>query len=565
MEIASTRPPLCELFVVLEPFRVGFVDFVRALEPLSEAAAEGPFLQSADVYYRADTDVALLAIRFDERSTNPQKLRWLGSVASRADLPVLDPARLGITDRRAFYEEYLPTYRIKVEGTTDGPREALEELARLLALPDAPVARPSRPQRLPVGSTTSREPRPAESPARHRAAQGSQPDGRYQVESHDRVEVAPAAARYAAAARAAAGKSRDSQRRVTMPSSPRALGNPAPEAPAFEPVRVRPPSDPALASPAVNVRFLRGDAWVPARLRSLSLKGAKLAAAAPPRQGDRVQLVFGYDALGAVVGCEVTRVVTAADAVGSGEPIGFEVTFGQLSGETRAQVVLILRRAMEAGISIKPPPTRAAVRFPVHWPTRVITSWGELSAAALDISKSGLFLAPSAPIGSSELTFQMPLDHAAPPLSGRAAIAREVSDEMASERGLSRGYGVRILDFIGNDGPRYESFLDRVRHRTEKRLMVGARGVRAQDLSRGLSAAGYTVRASGDMRALIDRLESEPYPPDAALIHAPLFDRDPDAQTLRRALHARQVPCVTVGDESAQRARTVVDHLLAIS
>jgi hypothetical protein len=334
---------------------------------------------------------------------------------------------------------------------------------------------------------------------------------------------------------------------------------------AFEPIHVSPPSDPALAAPAVNVRFLRGDSWVPARLRALSLKGAKLAAAAPPRMGDRVQLVFGYDALGAVVGCEVVRVINAADAALSGEPIGFEVTFGLLNSETRGQIVLILRRAMEAGISIKPPPARAAVRFPVHWPTRIITSWGELSAAALDMSKSGLFLAPSAPIGSTELTFQMPLDHAAPPLSGRAAIAREVSDEMASERGLSRGYGVRIIDFSDNDAPRYEAFLDRVRDRTEKRLMVGARGVRAQDLSRGLGAAGYTVRASGDMRALIDRLESEPHPPDAALIHAPLFDRDPDAQALRRALHGRQVPCVTVGDESAQRARTVVDHLLRIA
>ncbi|HEU5056449.1 MAG TPA: PilZ domain-containing protein [Kofleriaceae bacterium] len=566
MEIASPRPPLCELFVVLEPFRAGFAEFVRALEPLNEAAAEGPFLQSADVYYRADTDVALLAIRFDERSTTPQKLRWLGSVASRADLPVLDPGRLGVTDRRAFYDEYLPTYRIKVEGTTDGPREALEELARLLALPDAPVSRPSRPQRMPVGSATAREPKPAEPPApTSRAAEGSQPDGRYRSDARDRVEVAPAAARYAAAARAAAGKVRDSSKsRVTVPSSPRAMASPPP-AGEFQPVRVRAPSDPALAAPAVNVRFLRGDSWVPARLRSLSLKGAKLAAAAPPRLGDRVQLVFGYDALGAVVGCDVVRVIDAGDAARSGEPIGFEVAFGQLGAETRAQVVLILRRAMEAGISIKPPPTRAAVRFPVHWPTRVITSWGELSAAALDMSKSGLFLAPSAPIGSTELTFQMPLDHAAPPLSGRAAIAREVSDEMASERGLSRGYGVRILDFSNNDGPRYESFLERVRHRTEKRLVVGARGVRAQDLSRGLSAAGYTVRASGDMRALIDRLESEPHPPDAALIHAPLFDKDPDAQALRRALHARQVPCITVGDESAQRARTVVDHLLRIS
>lgn len=569
MEIATTRPPLCELFVVLEPFRASFGEFVRALEPLNEAAAEGPFLQSADVYYRADTDVALLAIRFDERSTNPQKLRWLGSVASRADLPVLDPARLGVSDRRAFYEEYLPTYRIKVEGTTDGPREALEELARLLALPEAPIARPARPAQMAVGSAATREPKPAEPATTARAAQGSQPDGRYRSDERDRVEVAPAAARYAAA-RAAAGKAPrvDSQRRLTMPSSPRALANPkpAPEpAATFEPVRVRPPSDPALAAPAVNVRFLRGDSWVPARLRALSLKGAKLAAAAPPRLGDRVQLVFGYDALGAVVGCEVVRVINAADAAVSSEPIGFEVTFGLLNSETRGQVVLILRRAMEAGISIKPPPARAAVRFPVHWPTRIITSWGELSAAALDMSKSGLFLAPSAPIGSTELTFQMPLDHAAPPLSGRAAIAREVSDEMASERGLSRGYGVRIIDFSDNDAPRYQAFLDRVRDRTEKRLMVGARGVRAQDLSRGLGAAGYTVRASGDMRALIDRLEAEPHPPDAALIHAPLFDRDPDAQALRRALHGRQVPCITVGDESAQRARTVVDHLLRIA
>jgi len=560
MEIASTRPPLCELFVVLEPFRVGFADFVRALEPLNEAAAEGPFLQSADVYYRADTDVALLAIRFDERSTTPQKLRWLGSVASRADLPVLDPARLGVTDRRAFYEEYLPSYRIKVEGTTDGPREALEELARLLALPDAPVSRlPAR--RVPVGSTSSGE-RP---PDRPRPAQGSSPDGRYQEGPHERVQVAPAAMQYAAAARAAAGKGRDSQRRLTMPSSPRALANPEPRPVGFEPVRIRPPSDPALTSPAVNVRFLRGDSWVPARLRALSLRGAKMAAAAPPRLGDRVQLVFGFDALGAVVGCEVNRVITAADAATTHEPIGFEVTFGQLAGDTRQQLVLILRRAMEAGISIKPPPSRAAVRFPVHWPTRIITSWGELSAAALDISMSGLFLAPSAPIGSTELTFQMPLDHAAAPLSGRAAIAREVSDEMASERGLSRGYGVRIIDFNNDDRARYEGFLERVRTRTEKRLMVGARGVRAQDLSRGLTAAGYTVRASGDMRALVDRLESEPHPPDAALIHAPLFDRDPDAQTLRRALHARQVPCITVGEESAQRARTVVDHLLGVS
>jgi hypothetical protein len=261
----------------------------------------------------------------------------------------------------------------------------------------------------------------------------------------------------------------------------------------------------------------------------------------------------------------VTRVISATEAASSGEPVGFEVHFGQLAPDTRSQLIHILRRAVEVGISIKPPPPRASVRFPVHWPTRIITSWGELSAAALDVSKSGLFLAPSAPIGAAELTFQMPLDHAAPPLAGRGAVAREVSDEMASERGLARGYGIRILDFTRDDGARYDQFLERVRLRTEKRLLVAARGIRAQDLSRGLSAAGYAVRSSGDLRSLMEKLDQEPQAPDAALIHAPLFDKDPDSQQLRRMLHGRQVPCITVGDESAQRARTVIDHLLAIS
>ena len=77
MDLAPPTTPLCELFIVLEPFREGFAGFVRALEPLDLAAAEGPLLRSSDVFYRPDTDVALLALRYDERSTTPQKLGWL--------------------------------------------------------------------------------------------------------------------------------------------------------------------------------------------------------------------------------------------------------------------------------------------------------------------------------------------------------------------------------------------------------------------------------------------------------------------------------------------------------
>ncbi|HUS66585.1 MAG TPA: PilZ domain-containing protein [Kofleriaceae bacterium] len=517
MDLAPPTTPLCELFIVLEPFRDGFAGFIRALEPLDLAAAEGPLLRSSDVFYRPDTDVALLALRFDERSTTPQKLGWLGQVAARADLPVLDPARLGHADRRAFYDDYLPTYRIRVEASA-GPRDALEELARVLTLPGAP-ARP--------------------------AAAGSQRD------------LTPPAGRHGM------GSSPRAERRVTIPNSPRSRAKPqaviVPDVPV--PVAIT-----ASGGPSVNVRFLRGDLWVPARLRSLSLSGARLAAAAPPRLGDRVQIVLGLDRVGAVVTGQVSQVIDARDAAGTGESTGFSVSFANLDEDTRNQLVAVLRRAVDSGISLKPPPPRSAVRFPVHWPVRLGTSWGELPAAALDVSKSGLFVAPAQPIGEQEIFFQLALDQPGPALNGRARIAREVSDEMATRRGLTRGYGARIVDFCDSDSARYDGFLDRVRRRTERRLIVLAEGTRSHELSRGLGAAGYAVHSSADVRGLMARVQSDTRPPDAALIHAAVLDADPDATAaLKRALHALHVPCLTVGDEPAARSRTVVDHLLEIA
>ena len=176
--ITGSSSPPSDLFIVLEPFRAGFADFVRALEPLNGTASDGTLLGSADVYYRADTDIALLTIRLDKGGITPQKLAWLTSVAARADLPVLDPSRLGFSDRRAFYEDYLPNYRVRVEAR-GGPQEALEELARLLALPDAPPLRPSsspsvRPS--PVSSEDSSRKTVETAP---RSPSGTEPNGRY--------------------------------------------------------------------------------------------------------------------------------------------------------------------------------------------------------------------------------------------------------------------------------------------------------------------------------------------------------------------------------------------------
>ena len=706
---------LRELFIVLEPFHSGFRHFADALAPVTEVAEDGPFLHSSDIYYRPDTDVALLAIRFDERSTSAQKLAWVTSVASRADLPVLDPARLGFSDRRTFYDDYLPTYRIRVEAS-DGPGDALGELARLLDLSGAPPARvrsnpaaraaqgsgprsmyhlsTSEKVSVPTGLAASGAPAPGSTgrkvtsgatglaapkasadgqddastierrpgqglavagapetgeglatvadpelgpagnaPSRPRISVGSRPALEQPAPGSDgsraRVAAAPAGpasriarprppgaaasapagppARPASSRRDArpAGKARvRSSRAQTIPGTLRAVVVPpgtgqaagagegaAAAAAAARRVRASSATDAPVTAPplaatgtstgepsaifsphpspsgpaaAVHVRFLRGDDWVPARLRSLSLRGARLATAAPPRLGDRVQLVIGFERIGTVLTGEVTQVTPAAAAQGSGEPCGFSVHFGPLRDDTRAQLTHLLRRAKQTGIALKPPPARTAVRFPVYWPLSVTTQAGPLSAAALDVSRNGLFLASGSSLLPGELDFQMPLDHAGPAVCGRAQIAREVSDEMASARGLSRGYGVRILDFSRDSGARYDAFLERVRLRTERRLVVAAAGTRATELSRGLTAAGYAVQASSDPSSLMEVLDGEPRGPDAALIDAALLGADRAGAELKRSLTDRHIPCLTVGNEPPERARTVVDHLLRI-
>jgi hypothetical protein len=318
------------------------------------------------------------------------------------------------------------------------------------------------------------------------------------------------------------------------------------------------------APPPLKVRFLRGDMWFPGRLRALSLQGARLAAAAPPRPGDIVQLAIGLDHLDVMVNAEVTQVTTAAEAALTGEPSGFSVHFSELESQARTRLVTLLKRAKQGGISLKPPPPRASVRFPVRWPANVITSWGELNTAALDVSRSGLFLAATGTaIGARELVFHLPMDTTGRALAGRAQIAREVSEDMASRRGLARGYGVRILDFSRNDAQRYDSFLERIRLRTEKRVLVAARRERGTELGRGLIAAGYAVHSSNDLNALTDSVDASP--PDAALIDAGLLASDPNAGTLKRALQQRQVPVLTIGSEQAERARAVLDQLLQIT
>jgi len=123
--------PTYELFLILEPLRRGFRRLCKAVESL--ATDDAPGLLGTDIYYRATTDVALLALRFDERALTYKQLTWVLDYAAGAAIPVLDPAKLSETDRRQFYRSYLTSYKTKIEDLS-GPVAALYELGRRLRL-----------------------------------------------------------------------------------------------------------------------------------------------------------------------------------------------------------------------------------------------------------------------------------------------------------------------------------------------------------------------------------------------------------------------------------------------
>jgi hypothetical protein len=128
---AAVHQPIYELFFVLEPLSARARDLVTALRPLAEPTA--PEVRGVDVYYRAASDVALLAIRYDERTLTRERLSWIIDLASGAGIPLLDPARMTEPDRRNFYRTYLPGYEVHVENGP-GVFEALVALAERTGL-----------------------------------------------------------------------------------------------------------------------------------------------------------------------------------------------------------------------------------------------------------------------------------------------------------------------------------------------------------------------------------------------------------------------------------------------
>lgn len=459
--------------------------------------------------------------------------------AARGKRPTADP--MSVSGRLTLAEQakVLRTHALSARSGAPAPLSADRAGARLGAAGAADGA-----------PNTAEDPAAALGPAAPAAGAATELELVWPAAAGMVAAPSPAPARIpaAGAASAAGGKSRATTTRA--PTVPGGTAAPPPGAEASGD-----DDDAALCA-----RFLRGETWAPCRVRAVSLRGAHLATSGPPRVGDPVKIALGFRRHGAVATGRVTEVLTPARAAELGAA-GFRVEFSN-DASARARLADLLRAARTAGVALKPPPARTAVRFPVRWPIRVAAAGTELSAAALDVSSGGLFVATRDAL-PPEIRFVLPLESGEPPVSGRARVARQVSADMARSRGLSRGYGVQITAIAAADNHRYAAFLRRVQRRAERRVVVAAAQERSEQIARCLTSAGYAVTQTDDAGALIALADFDPNPPDAVVVDA---ETGPgDASWIQRAFAERHVPCVQLEGEDPAQTRALIDYLLDIA
>ncbi|HTM19026.1 MAG TPA: PilZ domain-containing protein, partial [Kofleriaceae bacterium] len=516
--------PTYEIFLVIDAVKRSFAAVQPALAPLD--TGEAPPLLGADVYYREHTDIALLALRFDERRIGLRELAWLQELARGAGLPVLDPQRLSDDDRRGFYQSYLAAYQLRLEdfGTV---HHALRELGRQLGLAGGrPGSHAEGPKRLP-GDTPKPVLSEGEGPSPRLGSPrrlGTPPlDEPPPDPGVPAAELAGDTERLSQPIPIPGPRGKGKEQRVrpeTVPGTPLAKAGESEKRVGSEPgvasgsglLPLVPPDElpPGLA-PGIEARYLRGDAWAPARLRALSVRGAYLVTGALPRRGEWVHLALSFRGQTAVVAGIVHHVTTVDDAASTGST-GFSVKFPTEDSAERVQLVALLQQARASGVTLRPPPARIGVRFPVRWPIRLASREGGFAGEALDVSMGGMFVHTGHRLGE-EVAFRLPLDTDEAPLHGRARVARRVGADMALSRGLAGGYGLSIVELGDVDEHRWHAFLERVRCRTERRVLVASIADRAGALRDALAAAGYTAAAVHDLDSLLRWADSQP--PDA--------------------------------------------------
>ncbi len=579
------EPPIYELFLVIHPVSTRLSELVSTLEPI--VAGIAPHLRDLDLHHRANADTALIALHFDERAVGGEALRTLDQLVRGAGLRILDPARLSIDERRAFFDVRLPQFDSYGRGLPS-VRAAVTTLAeRLGATPPnlaratprdgtprlgspgpEPIAARAQGERLVVTVPPVPPPRPRTLPPAPADDTRPRVIGRIPGEATSRDTVpsrlalsleerARAVTTLGIAPRPAAA----SPRRAgdTAPMRPQRAGSEPPDVVVDASAIVEPPVGDASM---LDVRFLRGSEWVPARVRALSVRGAYVVTSAPPRLGDAVHVSITFGGKTALMRGTAYHVTSAEDALSTGAS-GFAVRFPEYACPPRQRLIEVLLAARNAGITVRPPPNRSSVRFPVRWPMQLAGGPGPFRGEAHDVSSGGFFIATprSLEIGA-DIRFAVPLDIDEAPVEGRARVARVQGAEVAS-RGIAGGAGLKIVTMDSAHRGAWDAFLGRVQRRSEKRILVGASPERLGELTAGLGAAGYAVTAGSDPGMLMRLAELDPNPPDAAVIDSDLERATAPSGWIEQVFASRQVQCITVHGDVSQ-ARALVDKALLV-
>lgn len=572
------EPSIYEVFFVVHPVSTRVASLAATLTPLVNDA--GPTVHAVDLFYRAAADTALFGVHYDERTLGSDALRALEQAARGLGLRIVDPARLSANERKAFFEVRLPQFDACGRGlpsvraavtTLVGRATSPTKLARATPRDGTPrVGSPGEPSspRAPGERMVVTVP-PAPPPPRPRTlppapSDESRPTAIGRIPGVGTRGTSPGPLALSLEERARAVTALGIAPRGRTPGATRPLrAQRAGSEPPDVVVDAGAIADaPAADGTALDVRFLRGSEWVPARVRALSVRGAYVVTSAPPRLGDAVHVSLSFGGRTALMRGTVYHVTSAEDALSTGAS-GFAVRFPEYACPARQRLVEVLLAARNAGITVRPPPSRASVRFPVRWPVHLAGAPGPFRGEAHDVSSGGFFVAtPQALDVGAEIRFAMPLDVADAPVEGRARVAR-VQGAEAAARGIAGGFGLQILDMDGPHRGAWAAFLARVRRRSEKRILVGAAPERLGELVSGLGAAGYAVTAGSDPGVLMRLAELDPNPPDAAVIDGELAHAAAPSGWLEQVFTARQVHCITVhGDVS--HARSLVDRALLV-
>ncbi|MBA3452486.1 MAG: PilZ domain-containing protein, partial [Deltaproteobacteria bacterium] len=555
---------LVEAYLVVDQPRQRMSYWSNALGLLDAHAT--PPLADVAAYYDPDADQALLAVRYDEASIGQARLAFVVELALLHEIGMIQPAELSAGDRKRFLGERLARCTLHVSNQRGVLNTLTELVKRLRELRSKKAPGVAAARGLPRGDTSdpvmliaakgTRDDLPSAprgtrdglvSPARPLTEFPRADPPRRGISPHVIVRGAHRAATVEMESAEAYRKATESMRQPDLygeaPESirrfearrPEAQPRRAPKSPSRPPplpattLRARsssqgatePFTPPATVTPPgiIYARYLRSGRWVPIRIGALSLKGAALMSGALPRMHDHVDVALSFGSHRAMVRGNVGKVSSVQEAAMSGTAT-FSVSF-ELDDAARRQLTALLTAARAANVTIKPPPPRAARRYPVEWPVGIGTSRGVVRGNAYDVSRDGMFVQPSHALTlHSTVNFSSVLDDGEAPIAGRAKVVRHITEVEAKACGLAAGYGLKIIDMGEDDRARWLAFLLRIEQRSERRVLIAASPARLAELQSILSALGYAVTGGTDPNALVQLASSDARPVDAALIDA---------------------------------------------